>query len=209
MRILRMHANEREALETASAGDIVALVGLKQTATGDTLCEKAHPIALESITFPEPVISMAIEPKSAADRDRLEEALARLAREDPTFRTAVHEETGQTIISGMGELHLEVLKHRLAPRLQGRGQRRASPASPTARPSAAPGEAEHTFQRLIQGKEQAATVRIRVRAGRAGQRHRASASTTPPEAVPPKFRAGRGGGRRCSPPRAAWTWASP
>ncbi|MFV1960140.1 MAG: elongation factor G, partial [Planctomycetota bacterium] len=87
MRILRMHADERQALETATAGDIVALVGLKRTATGDTLCDKSHPIALESIHFPDPVISMAIEPRSAADRDRLDEALQRMTRGDPTFHT--------------------------------------------------------------------------------------------------------------------------
>lgn len=186
MRILRMHANDREALETAVAGDIVALVGLKQTATGDTLCEKGHPIALEAITFPEPVISMAIEPKSAADRDRLEEALTRLAREDPTFHTAVHDETGQTIISGMGELHLEVLKHRLVSdfRVQANvGKPRVSYRQ-TVR---GPAEAEHTFQRLIQGKDQVATVRIRVEPaeGGSGSAFRIDDSL---ESVHPKFR---------------------
>ncbi len=112
-RILRMHANDRAPLEEAHAGDIVALVGLKQTATGDTLFERGHGIALEAARFPEPVLTMAIEPKASADRARLTEALRRLEREDPTFRVAGDEETGQLRISGMGELHLEVLRHRL------------------------------------------------------------------------------------------------
>ena len=92
----------------------VALIGLKQTATGDTLCTKDHPIALESIAFPEPVISMAIEPRSTADKDKLEDVLARMAREDPTFRVRRDPETDQTLIAGMGELHLEVLKKQAA-----------------------------------------------------------------------------------------------
>jgi elongation factor G len=164
MRILRMHANEREPLDAALAGDIVALVGLKQTATGDTLCDKSHPIALEPIVFPQPVISMAIEPRSAADRDRLEEALARLSREDPTFRTSRHEETDQTIISGMGELHLEVLKNRLLRdfRIEANvGKPRVSYRQ-TVR---GVGRARETFQRLIQGKEHVATVVVRVEPG--------------------------------------------
>ncbi len=112
-RIYRMHANERETIEETVAGDIVAIPGLKSTATGDTLCDPAHPIALEAIQFPETVISMAIEPKTMADRDKLLESLKRLAREDPTFKERMDEETGQWIVSGMGELHLEVLKNRL------------------------------------------------------------------------------------------------
>jgi len=159
MRILRMHANDREALATACAGDIVALVGLKETATGDTLCEKGALIALESIHFPEPVISMAIEPRSAADRDRLEEALGRLGREDPTFHTALDDETGQTIISGMGELHLEVLRHRLLSDFKIQANVGKPRVSYRQTPRAA-AEAEHTFQRLIQGREQVATVRL-------------------------------------------------
>ncbi len=167
MRILRMHANEREALPNAVAGDIVALVGPKLTATGDTLCEKAHPIALESIVFPEPVISMAIEPRSAADRERLEEVLTRLAREDPTFRTRTDEETDQTIISGMGELHLEVLRHRLVTDfgVQANVGRPRVSYRQTVR---GPGEGTANFEHLIQGKEQRATVRLRVEPGPAG-----------------------------------------
>ncbi len=112
-RILRMHANHREDIDSIGAGDIAAAVGLSDTRTGDTLCDEKAPIALESITFPEPVISQAIEPKSKADQDKLGTALARLAQEDPTFRMRTDEETQQTIISGMGELHLEIILDRL------------------------------------------------------------------------------------------------
>jgi elongation factor G len=112
-RILRMHANRREDLPEVGAGDIVAGVGLKQTTTGDTLCDAQHPLLLESIHFPEPVISVAIEPKTKADQDRLSQALASLTSEDPTFTLRVDEDTGQTIISGMGELHLEIVTDRL------------------------------------------------------------------------------------------------
>jgi elongation factor G len=112
-RILRMHANQREDIEVAYAGDIVAGLGFKQTTTGDTLCERAHPIVLERMDFPEPVISVAIEPKTKVDQDKLGKALGSLSDEDPTFRVHTDDETGQTIIRGMGELHLEVLVDRM------------------------------------------------------------------------------------------------
>ncbi len=112
-KILLMHANKREELECAFAGDIVAAVGLKKTFTGDTLCDTKYPIVFESMVFPEPVISVAIEPKTRADQEKLATTLERLAEEDPTFRVRVDEESGQTIISGMGELHLEVLVDRM------------------------------------------------------------------------------------------------
>jgi elongation factor G len=112
-RILQMHANHREDQDAAFAGDIVALVGLKHTTTGDTLCDPAKPIILESMTFPTPVISIAIEPKTKVDQEKLSIALAKLADEDPTFIVKNNEETGQTLISGMGELHLQVLVDRL------------------------------------------------------------------------------------------------
>ena len=112
-RVLRMHANHREELEAAYAGDIVACVGLKDVSTGDSLCDPDHPIVLEQLTFPEPVIAQAIEPKTRADQDKLGLALQRLAEEDPTFHVSYDEETGQTIVRGMGELHLEVLVDRL------------------------------------------------------------------------------------------------
>ncbi|HEV2262387.1 MAG TPA: elongation factor G [Candidatus Rubrimentiphilum sp.] len=112
-RILRMHANHREDIDAIGAGDIAAAVGLTDTRTGDTLCDEKHPITLESITFPEPVISQAIEPKTKGDQDKLGIALTRLAQEDPTFKMRTDEETQQTIISGMGELHLEIILDRL------------------------------------------------------------------------------------------------
>ena len=112
-RILQMHANHREDKEAAFAGDIVAVVGLKNTTTGDTLSDPADPIVLESMSFPTPVVSVAIEPKTKADQDKLTGSLAKLADEDPTFQVKVNDETGQTLISGMGELHLDVLVDRL------------------------------------------------------------------------------------------------
>jgi elongation factor G len=112
-RILQMHANHREDKEAIFAGDIVAAVGLKHTTTGDTICDPSHPIILESMSFPAPVISVAIEPKTKADQEKLSSALQRLADEDPTFVVRYDDETGQTIISGMGELHLEILVDRL------------------------------------------------------------------------------------------------
>ncbi len=112
-RLFEMHANERKILDEAYAGAIVACVGLKDTLTGDTLCDPKTPILLDSINFPEPVISMSIEPVSSSDRARLGDALGTLRREDPTFITKYDNETGQTIISGMGELHLEILQHRI------------------------------------------------------------------------------------------------
>jgi len=112
-RILRMHAIRREDVDEVFTGDIAAAVGLKVTTTGDTLCDEAHPILLESITFPEPVISVAIEPKTKADQEKLGMALQRLSEEDPTFKVHTDEETGQTIIEGMGELHLEIIIDRL------------------------------------------------------------------------------------------------
>jgi elongation factor G len=112
-RILRMHANHREDIDVIGAGDIAAAVGLTDTRTGDTLCDEKRPIVLESITFPEPVISQAIEPKTKADQDKLGTALGRLAQEDPTFRMRTDDETQQTIIAGMGELHLEIILDRL------------------------------------------------------------------------------------------------
>ncbi len=112
-RLLMMHANHREEIDEAYAGEIVAVVGLKDTGTGDTLCDPSNPIVLEKITFPEPVISLAIEPKTKADQEKMGYALQRLAEEDPTFRIKSNFETGQTIISGMGELHLEILVDRM------------------------------------------------------------------------------------------------
>ena len=112
-RILQMHANHREDIETVYSGDIAAAVGLKNTTTGDTLCDEKHPVILESMEFPEPVIRVAIEPKTKAGQEKMGIALMKLAEEDPTFKTYTDEETGQTIIAGMGELHLEIIVDRL------------------------------------------------------------------------------------------------
>src|SRR5258708_11193196 len=111
-RLVKTHANKREEITEVFAGDICA-VGLRDTTTGDTLCDPAHPIVLESIEFPDPVIQIAIEPKTKADQDRLGESLAKLAKEDPSFRVSVNKETSQTLISGMGELHLEIIVDRM------------------------------------------------------------------------------------------------
>ncbi len=112
-RIMQMHANKQNPLERIEAGDIAALVGFKELRTGDTICDEKHPIVLESITFPEPVITLAVEPKTQDDVDKLEASLVKLAEEDPTFNVKIDEETGQTVISGMGELHLDIITDRL------------------------------------------------------------------------------------------------
>ena len=112
-RLVRMHANSRTEEQEAYAGDIVAIVGLKDTMTGETLCDEKHPIILESMDFPEPVISVAVEPKTKADQEKMANALAKLAEEDPSFRRYTNQETGQTIISGMGELHLDIIVDRM------------------------------------------------------------------------------------------------
>ena len=112
-RILQMHANHREDIESVYAGDIAAAVGLKNTTTGDTLCDEKHPIILESMEFPDPVIRVAIEPKTKAGQEKMGIALQKLAEEDPTFKCYTDEETGQTIIAGMGELHLEIIVDRM------------------------------------------------------------------------------------------------
>ena len=112
-RLVQMHANSRKEIEQVYAGDIAAAVGLKATTTGDTLCDEANPIVLESMEFPEPVIELSLEPKTKADQDKMGLALAKLAEEDPTFKTYTNQETGQTIIAGVGELHLDIIVDRL------------------------------------------------------------------------------------------------
>ena len=112
-RILQMHANHREDKDAAYTGDIVAVVGLKHSTTGDTICDPDQPVVLENISFPTPVISVAVEPKTKADQDKLGTGLAKLSDEDPTFVVKFDDETGQTVISGMGELHLDIIVDRL------------------------------------------------------------------------------------------------
>src|SRR5437899_12614073 len=111
--MMQMHANSREDVKEARTGNIIAIAGLKATTTGDTLCDPAHPIVLERMEFPEPVIEIAVEPKTKGDQEKMGQALARLATEDPSFRVAVDHESGQTIIKGMGELHLEIIVDRM------------------------------------------------------------------------------------------------
>ena len=166
-RILRMHANHREDIDWIGAGDIAAAVGLTDTRTGDTLCDEKHPIVLETITFPEPVISPAIEPKTKADPDKLGQALARLAQEDPTFRMRTDEETQQTIIEGMGELHLEIILDRL--------KREFKVEANVGKPQVAYKEAitksverEGRFIRQTGGKGQYGDVWLRVEPGETG-----------------------------------------
>ena len=149
-KIYRMHANKREEIPSVGAGEIVAVMGLKDTTTGETLCDPANPIVLESMTFPAPVIEVAIEPKTKGDQDKLATAIQRLAEEDPTFRVHSDEETGQTIIAGMGELHLEVLVDRMR-RSSGWRPTSASRRWPTARrsPRRSPSRSTPTRSRRV------------------------------------------------------------
>lgn len=161
-RILRMHSNKREDVQEANAGDIVAIIGMRATTTGDTLCDTKHPLILEEMSFPAPVVSVSIEPKTKADQEKLTDALTKLADEDPTFQVKYDDETGQTIISGMGELHLEILVDRL--------MREFSVGASVGRPSVAykeaitnEVEAEGKFVRQSGGKGQFGHVWLRVR----------------------------------------------
>lgn len=167
-RILAMHANKRANLQEARAGDIVALVGLKETTTGNTICSEENPIILEQMSFPNPVIYIAIEPKTKADQDRLSDALARLSEEDPTFKVKVDTETGQTIMSGMGELHLEILTERM--------KREFKVAANVGKPQVAFREtitsearAEGKFIRQTGGRGQYGHVKIRVSPNKTGK----------------------------------------
>ena len=162
-RILRMHANRREDLETISAGQIAATIGLKNTFTGDTLCNQDDPIVLEAIKFPEPVIAVAIEPKTKDDQERMSETLGRLSEEDPTFKARYDQETGQTVISGMGELHLEIIVDRM--------QREFKVSAHVGRPEVAYKEsingsarAEGRFVRQTGGRGQFGVVELEVKA---------------------------------------------
>ena len=160
-RMFVMHADDRENVERAEAGDIVAVIGLKHTATGDTLCPKAAPIVLEGMTFPEPVLSMSIEPYSVKDRDELERVLGLLVRDDPSFRWSEDDETGQMLISGVGELHLEVIRHRIE-RDFGLTVRVGEPRVAYRQSVGGVGEAEAVFDRLLANRALYAGVRLRV-----------------------------------------------
>jgi elongation factor G len=159
--IFLMHADERKSVAEASAGEIVAVIGLKYTVTGDTLCEKAHQIVLEKMSFPEPVVTMAIEPKTTLERKRLLDSLERISKEDPTFRHRVDEETGQTVVSGMGELHMEIIANKLLNefRVEARvGKPQVAYRETVA--SACEGSAK--FSRQIAGKQHYAGITLRV-----------------------------------------------
>jgi elongation factor G len=158
-----IQADQREKIETdaVTAGDIVGVIGPKEVVTGDTLCDQRHPILLESITFPETVISMAVEPDSSADRKKLEDALLKLAKQDPTFKSKVSEETGQTIISGMGELHLEIIRERLV-RDYSLNVKVHKPRVSYRETVKSAGTGTGEFQRAVQGQSQFARVGVRV-----------------------------------------------
>jgi elongation factor G len=160
-RIWEMHANQRTAREEARAGDIVALVGLHHSMTGDTLCDPKSPVLLERLSFPEPVVTMSIEPRTNADKDRMMDALNALKREDPTFRHDFDEETGQTTISGMGELHLEIVHHKLT-REMGLDVRVGKPRVSYKETILGQASAEGRFVRQLGGRGQFGVVRLRV-----------------------------------------------
>jgi len=162
LRILRIHANQREDVDMLYSGEIGAISGLKEVTTGDTLCAEQNPIALERITFPEPVISMAIEPRSQADKEKMFATLQTLSEEDPTFKITINPETSQTIISGMGELHLEIIKDRMLREFK--VQANAGKPMVAYRESiAAIARAEYTFDRELAGSRQYAQIEIEVK----------------------------------------------
>jgi elongation factor G len=158
-RLYVMHASEREAVPHAEAGDIVGIVGLKHSATGDTLCDKAHPIVLEGMRFPDPVISISIEPYSLKDKDELVRVLGLLMRDDPTFSWSVHAETGQMLIAGLGELHLEVLRHRIE-RDFGMRIRVGEPRVAYRQTIGGAAQAEAVFDRTLPGRTLYAGIRL-------------------------------------------------
>ncbi|HZK02737.1 MAG TPA: elongation factor G [Anaerovoracaceae bacterium] len=166
-RILRMHANHRAEAETVFAGDIAAAVGLKNTTTGDTLCDEKHPIILESMEFPDPVIEIAIEPKTKAGQDKMGVALMKLAEEDPTFKAYTNEETGQTIIAGMGELHLEIIVDRLLREFKVEANV-GKPQVSYKETLSAPADVDHKYAKQSGGRGQYGHVKIRVSPGEPG-----------------------------------------
>lgn len=166
-RILQMHANHRKDIDVCYAGDIAAAVGLKNTGTGDTLCDPKHPIILESMEFPEPVISLAIEPKTKAGQEKMGIALAKLAEEDPTFKTWTDEETGQTIIAGMGELHLDIIVDRLLREFKVEANVGA-PQVAYKETITQPADVDHKYARQSGGKGQYGHVKIRVTPNESG-----------------------------------------
>jgi len=169
-RVLRMHANLRKEIEEVFAGDIVAVVGLKSVSTGNTFCDRDHPIVLEKMVFPEPVIAVAIEPKTKTDQDKLTDSLAKLSDEDPTFKVSFNEETGQTIISGMGELHLEILVERML-REFGVKANVGKPQVAYRETISIPVEAEGKFIRQTGGRGQYGHVKLRLEPLTSGEKY--------------------------------------
>jgi len=167
-RLLKMHANKREEIKEVYAGDIAAAVGLRNVSTGDTLCDQRHPIVLEAMEFPSPVISLAIEPTTKADQEKLGQGLAKLAAEDPTFRVRTDEDTAQVVISGMGELHLEIIVDRLR-REFGVGASVGRPQVAYKEALVQPAEAEGRYIKQTGGRGQYGHVKIRVMPGQPGQ----------------------------------------
>ena len=166
-RMLLMHSNSREDIKEAYAGDIVALAGLKLTTTGDTLCDPSHPIVLERMEFPEPVIEIAVEPKTKGDQEKMGAALARLAQEDPSFRVSSDEESGQTIIKGMGELHLDILVDRMKREFKVDANIGA-PQVAYRETITKPSEVDYTHKKQSGGAGQFARVKMTVSPGEAG-----------------------------------------
>jgi elongation factor G len=184
-RLLRMHANKREEIRRVSCGNIAAAIGLRVTTTGDTLCDPAEPITLELMHFPPPAMSVAIEPKSEAGHDQLRQALARLAIEDPSFAVSTHPETGQTLIAGMGELHLEIIVDRLVREFQVEANVGRPQVSYRESISEA-AEAEYKYVQPIGGRGQYGHVRLRVEPGEP-QRRNSFENAASPTAVPREF----------------------
>jgi elongation factor G len=184
-RLFRLHANHREIIDQASAGDIVGTIGLKFTATGDTLCDKRHPMVLEIMDFPETVVSMSIEPKSSSDRDHLIEVLAMLAKDDPTFQQKSDEETGQLVISGMGELHLEIIRNRMEEEFKV-SARLGEPRVGYRETVQGTAEAEAKFIKKIGDKSHYGHVVVRVESSR-DKLHPQVVIAVPPEQIPRQF----------------------
>jgi elongation factor G len=184
-RLLKLHANSREDVDCLFAGEIGAIAGLKQFTTGDTLCAENSPIVLESIDFPEPVIAMAIEPKTQADRDELSTALQSLVEEDPTFRVSMNEDTGQTIISGMGELHLEIIKDRIFREFKVQANA-GKPVVAYRESVTKSAQGSFTFEREIGGRGHFASLVIDVSARSRGEGNEISIDVSP-EIIPAEF----------------------
>ena len=171
-RMLLMHANHREDIKEAYAGDIIALAGLKEARTGDTLCDPQKPVILEKMEFPDPVIEIAVEPKTKADQEKLGVALSRLAAEDPSFRVSTDQESGQTILKGMGELHLDIKVDILKRDLQGRRQRRRAAGRLSRDDHQAGRRIAYTHKKQTGGSGQFAHVELEVEPSGAGKGNR-------------------------------------